>query len=305
MGRYVVSRLMQTILVLAGLITIVFFSIRLAGDPVALMLAGSASQEAIDRLRHALGFDRPLYVQFLDFVWGVAHGDLGNSILYGDSCMRLVLERLPATIQLTAAGIFIVVAIGIPMGLIAAIREGSAIDLAARAFAALGQAMPVYWLGLMLIIIVAVHLRLVPTGGRAGLRSLILPSITLSLWSVGRVTRITRSSVLEILHEDYVRTARSKGLTERSINVRHVLKNASIAIVTLVGLEISAMFGGAIITEAVFAWPGLGRLITTSIYQRDFPVVQAAVLVIGVVTCLLNLATDVFYAYVDPRIRYE
>ncbi len=305
MGRYVVSRLMQTILVLAGLITIVFFSIRLAGDPVALMLAGSASQEAIDRLRHALGFDRPLYVQFLDFVWGVAHGDLGNSILYGDSCMRLVLERLPATIQLTAAGIFIVVVIGIPMGLIAAIREGSAIDLAARAFAALGQAMPVYWLGLMLIIIVAVHLRLVPTGGRAGLRSLILPSITLSLWSVGRVTRITRSSVLEILHEDYVRTARSKGLTERSINVRHVLKNASIAIVTLVGLEISAMFGGAIITEAVFAWPGLGRLITTSIYQRDFPVVQAAVLVIGVVTCLLNLATDVFYAYVDPRIRYE
>lgn len=305
MGRYIVSRLIQTILVLAGLITVVFFLIRLAGDPVALILGGSGSQEAIDRLRHALGFDRPLHVQFLVFVRGVAHGDLGNSIAYGDSCMSLVLERLPATIELTAAAILIVIAIAVPMGLVAAIREGSAVDLVVRVFAVLGQATPTYWLGLMLIIVVAVHLRLVPTGGRAGLRSLILPSITLSLWSVGRVSRVTRSSVLEILREDYVRTARSKGLTERSINVRHVLKNASIVIVTLVGLESSAMFGGAIITEAVFAWPGLGRLITTSIYQRDFPVVQAAVLVIGVVICLLNLATDVLYSWLDPRIRYE
>lgn len=307
MARFVARRLLETILVLLGVVTVVFFLVRLTGDPVTLMVAGNASQEMIDAMRHELGFDRPVYVQYFEFLWNALHGDFGESLVWGGrSCMGVVLARLPATLELAAAGIAIVVLIAIPLGLLAAAYNNTPIDVLARVAASLGQAMPAYWLGLMLIIVFAVKLGVVPTSGRqAGLVAIILPSITISIWSVGRVVRLTRSRTLQIMRSNFIVTARAKGLRERSIYFTHVLKNAAITIVTLIGLELRNMIGGAIITEAVFAWPGLGSLILMAVRQRDFPVVQASILVIGIIVSLLNLITDLSYGFLDPTIRRE
>jgi peptide/nickel transport system permease protein len=307
LARYIVQRLLQSLLVLLGLITIVFFSVRLTGDPATMMVAGNASEEVLDDIRRDLGLDKPVYIQYFTYLWDVVHGDFGESFIWGGrSCTEVVLARLPATAELTAAGLFIIVFLAVPIGLLAAAWKNTFFDTLTRIAASIGQAMPAYWLGLMLIIVFAVNLGVVPTSGRTeGLRSLILPSITISIWSVGRVIRLTRSRVIEVMRSKFIQTAVAKGLKQRYIYIVHVLKNAMIAIVTLIGLEIRAMFGGAIITEAVFAWPGIGSLIIMAVRQRDFPVIQASILLMGIIVSLLNLITDIVYGFLDPRIRLD
>jgi ABC-type dipeptide/oligopeptide/nickel transport system permease component len=235
----------------------------------------------------------------------VLHGDFGRSIQQGQPALSLVLDRLPATTQLAAAALVLSLAAAIPLGTLAALRRGSALDRAVVALTALAQALPPYWLGLLLILIFAVGLRWFPSQGRNEATSLVLPAVTLALFFMARTTRLMRSSMLDVLALDYLRTARAKGLPERVILSRHALKNAAMAVVTVAGIDFSVLMGGAVITETVFAWPGLGRLVIQSIFNRDYPVVQAAVFAVALVVIVANLIVDILYLYLDPRIRYR
>ena len=303
MRTYLLSRLVESLVVIWGVMTIVFLILRLAGDPAILMLPVGATEQQVRDFRHAMGFDRPVHVQYWQFLQRAVVGDFGDSLRFNQPTLPLVLERLPATIQLAGAALAVAVLLGGVAGLLAASYRGTAIELLTMGLALLGQATPVFWMAIMLILVFAVHLQWLPSGGRGQIQHMILPAITLALYSTASIARLFRSSLLETLEQDYVRTARAKGLKGRVVIVRHALRNALLPVVTMIGLQAGTLLGGSIITETIYAWPGVGRVTVQAIYNRDFPLVQAAVALMAVTFVLINFLVDVLYSYIDPRIR--
>jgi ABC-type dipeptide/oligopeptide/nickel transport system permease component len=302
---YLRRRLWQSLLVLLGVSVVVFLILHLTGDPAALLLPPDATAEDIAKFRTAMGFDDPVAVQYLRFLKGAVRGDFGESLRHGEPAMGLVLERLPATFELAGAGLLIALGLAIPAGIVSAVRRNTSVDYISTVVALLGQAMPTFWLGIMLILVFSVRLNWLPSSGRGGLEHLILPAITLGLFTTARITRLTRSGMLEVLGQDYVRTARAKGVGEPPVIWKHALKNASIPIVTIVGIELGTLLGGSVITETIFAWPGVGRLSVQAIFNRDYPVVQSAVFLLASTFVIVNFLVDVVYTYLDPRIRFR
>ncbi|HEX7002386.1 MAG TPA: ABC transporter permease [Trueperaceae bacterium] len=302
---YIVRRVAQGVLVLFGVLTVVFFLTRLSGEPIALFVPVGASTAEIDQIRHELGFDRPVVVQLLSFWQGAIRGDLGTSIRFAQPAVTLVLERLPATLHLTGVAMAIVVVVGFPLGMLAAVKRSTIIDNSVMALAMIGQSMPTFWLGVILILVFGVALGWLPVFGYTSAAALVLPGITLGAYSVGIVARTVRSSVLEVIRQDFVRTARAKGLGEARVFAKHALRNALIPAITIVGLQVGTLLGGAIVTEFVFSFPGMARLATQAVLNRDYPIVQAFVFVTATGVLLVNLVVDLVYAVVDPRITFQ
>jgi len=301
---YLVKRLANTIAVLLGCSLVVFVILRLSGNPVSLMLSDpAATPEDFQRVSQALGLDKPIPVQYLIFLKGILSGNFGVSYRYGLQAMDVCLERLPATVELTLVAMALVVIVGVPLGILAALRRGSWVDHLISTITLFGQSMPNYWVGIMLILLLSVSLGLLPTSGRGGLRHLIMPAVVLALHPISKITRLARSEFLEILSRDYVRTARAKGLKETVVVMKHALRNASLSLVTVIGMDVGYLLGGAIVTETVFGWPGIGKLMVDAVTQRDFPIVQAATFVITTIVVLTNLTVDLTYSVLDPRVR--
>jgi peptide/nickel transport system permease protein len=301
--QYIIRRLLQTVLVLLGVSVVAFGVMFLAGDPVLVMSGEDWTQEEIDDFRHQMGFDRPWYVQYAEFLSHAVRGDLGVSLRQRQPNLQLVMDRMPATLELALAAMFISIFVAIPVGVLSATRRGTWVDNVSMLVAMLGQSMPIFWLGIMLILVFSVWLRLTPVSGRGSWQNLILPAITLGAFITARNARMMRSSMLEVLEQDYIRTARAKGLGERAVLYRHAIRNALRPVVTLIGLQIGALLGGAVITETIFAWPGVGRMTVQAIQGRDIPLVQASVIVLATIFVLTNLAVDLVYTVLDPRIR--
>jgi len=303
MRRYVAARLAQSALVVLLSLTAVFGMVRLGGDPVLLFLPMDIQAKDVNEFRQRLGFNDPLAAQYARFMAGALHGDFGQSLRYRRDALGLVLERLPATLLLAGTSIALTLLIAVPLGLVTAVRRDTLVDHVGTVAMVLGQAIPGFWLGLMLIYLFAVALRWLPTGGTGSLAHLVMPSVVLAAFFSARVARLTRSAVLDVLGEEYITTARAKGLGEGRVIAKHTLRNSAIPIVTLAGLEAGQLLGGAVITETIFAWPGLGRLTVQALLNRDFPVVMAAVSFTSIVYTLMNLAVDLAYGWLDPRVR--
>ncbi len=303
MSVYLLRRLLQSLLVLFGVSFVVFAILFLTGDPALVLLPPEASAEDIRRFREAMGFDDPFLVQYGRFLAGAVQGDFGKSIRHGEPAFWLVVERMPATFELAGAALLLALCLAIPAGVVSAVRRNTVLDYLSTVVALLGQSMPTFWLGIMLILIFSVGLNLLPSSGRGDLEHLILPAVTLGLFTTARITRLTRSGMLDVLNQDYIRTARAKGVADPPVVWKHALKNAAIPIVTIVGIELGTLLGGSVITETIFAWPGVGRLSVQAIYNRDYPVVQAAVFLLASTFVIVNLVVDVLYTYLDPRIR--
>lgn len=303
MTRFFLARLAQAVIVLWGVSTIVFAISHLSGDPVALMVPQGTPAAVIAQMRHTLGLDQPWYVQYGRFLTGLARGNLGRSYVQDAPAARLVLQRLPYTAELAAAAFALAVAAGVPLGLAAGLRRDGWLDRVAVPVILIGQAMPSFWTGLLLILVVSVHWRLLPSSGSGSLLALVLPSVTLAWLSVATMARMSRSAVLEEVSKDYVRTAYAKGAARRRVIVRHVLRNAAVPILTVASLDIANLLGGVVITESIFAWPGIGRLALNAIQARDYPVVQAVVLVGTAIFVLASFCADLLYAVIDPRIE--
>ena len=313
MQRYILSRLIQSFIMLVGVLFIVFFMLQLTGDPVALMVSRSASPEQIEELREELGFNRPVLVQFADFVGNAVKGDFGMSLRHNQPAMELILERMPATVELASIALLFAMVIGIPLGLLGGANPGSIWDMLARGAGLIGQTIPNFWLALILIMIFAVNLGWFPSFGREtyqfmGLalptKSVILPAFALGLFTMGQLVRFTRSAVLEIKNEDFVRTAYSKGLADRRVYIKHILRNAAIPLISILGVQFGYLLSGSIYIETIFSWPGLGNLLAESIGNRDFALVQALAFFTSLVVVSLNLTADIAYGMADPRIRY-
>ncbi|HEY65702.1 MAG TPA: ABC transporter permease [Caldilineae bacterium] len=305
MVKYMIRRFFQAFIVLLGVSFAIFVISRLGGDPVSLMLGPEVQEAEREALRRQLGLDAPLYIQYLRFLSRAVRGDFGDSILAGVPAMSLVLERLPATIQLAIFALLFAAVVGIPLGVISALKHNTLLDYMGMVFTLLGQSIPSFWLGILLILIVGLKLRLLPISGRGSFLHMIMPGVTLGFGLVATIARLTRTSMLEVLEADYIRTARAKGLSEWMVTTRHALRNALIPVVTVMGMSLAGLLSGAVITEQIFAWPGIGRLAINSIYQRDFPVVQADVFFVSVVVVVMNFLVDVLYTFLDPRIRYK
>ncbi|MDR7481583.1 MAG: ABC transporter permease [Armatimonadota bacterium] len=304
MLQFVTRRLLEAAVVVLLALTAVFSLQFLAGDPVKLFLPTDTTPKQIEEFRARLGLDDPWLVQYVRFMRGALHGDFGRSLRQGEPALALVLERFPATLALSGVAMALALAIAIPVGVLSAARRNSWFDHLGIGATVLGQAVPGFWLGLMLIYVFAVWLKVLPTGGRGTWVHYILPSITLAAFVAARFARLTRSMMLDALGQDYVRTARAKGLGPRRVLYRHALKNASLPIVTLLALQLGQLLGGAVITETIFAWPGVGRFLVQALLNRDFPVVLVGVFLTAVAYSLLNLLADLAYAWLNPRIRY-
>ena len=300
---YLGRRLLQLMPTLLGVTLVVFLLIRVSGDPTQLLLPETATPEDRALFRKQHGLDRSIAIQYVQYLGNLLRGDMGRSLIDGSPALDLVLQRLPATIELALAAMLIAVLVGVPVGILSAVRRGSVLDRLAMVGVLTGQSMATFWVGILLILIFAVQLRWFPVSGRDGPRHLVLPAVTLSLYMMPLLARMTRSSMLEVWKQDFVRTARAKGLRERTIILRHSLRAALIPVVTVLGLQFGGALAGAIVTESVFAWPGVGTFVLDAIYKRDYPVVQAAVLVIATVYILTNLLVDLLYGVLDPRIR--
>lgn len=305
MFRYILQRLYQSIFVVIGVTLVVFLVLQLAGDPVLLFLPPGATAEVVEEYRQSLGFNDPLYVQYFRFLSGAVTGDFGKSYYYNQPAMQMVLERLPATVELTIAGMLVAILWGLPAGIVSAVKRNTQADMVIRIFALLGQCVPVFWLGIMMILLFSVELHWLPTSGRGTLAQLIMPAVSLGLFTSATITRLLRSAMIEILNKEYILVARAKGLSKKIVVLKHALKNAVSSVLTILGLQVAALLGGAVITETVFAWPGIGRLAVQSIYNRDFSVVEAVVVLMAVSFVLINLLVDICYAVIDPRIRYK
>jgi peptide/nickel transport system permease protein len=303
MRSYVLSRLAQTALVVFLSLTAVFGMVRLSGDPVTLFMPMDIQAKDINEFRDRLGFNDPIAVQYARFIGGAVRGDFGESLRYKEDALGLVLQRLPATLLLAGTALALTFVIAVPLGVLSAVRRDGLFDHVATVTTVLGQAVPGFWLGLMLIYVFSVQLRWLPTGGIGTMWHLIMPAVVLAAFYAARVARLTRSAVLEILNEEYILTARAKGLAELRVIGKHTLRNSAIPIVTLAGLEAGQLLGGAVITETIFAWPGLGRLTVQALLNRDFPVVLAAVSLTSIVYTLMNLLVDLLYGWLDPRVR--
>jgi peptide/nickel transport system permease protein len=306
MLSYLIKRLLATIPVLIGISLLLFFMLRmLPGDPAQVLAGQMATPEEIENIRHQLGLDRPIYEQYAAYLSRLARFDLGRSARTQNPVTQEIWARLPNTLLLAVVAIALACLFGIPAGIISAVRPYSWVDYLVTVSALFGMSMPVFWLGLMLVVVFAVILKWLPAGGTGGWQNVILPSITLAAFVVAFIARMTRSTMIETLSQDFTTTARSKGLPERVVVIKHALKNAMIPIITVVGLQFGLLLGGAVLTETVFAWPGVGRLIVDSILARDYPVIQGAILVFGLLYIVVNLVVDLIYALVDPRIRYD
>lgn len=325
MHKYIIRRLLLTVVVVLGVTLLTFLSIHLAGDPTHFFVSERASAEERQAARERLGFDRPLHVQYLSFIVNLARGDTGNSLQHRVPAFDVVMERMPATLELTIGGFLLSTIVAFPIGILAATRRGTMTDGTLMLGAMLGQSMPSFWLGLMLILFFAVTLRWMPVSGHvpfikpllegdAGLalsnlpnaiRYLLMPMVAVSVYSISRNSRLIRSAVLEVLRKDYVVTARAKGLNERVVMTRHAIRNALIPIVTVLALEVAFLLNGVIVTETVFSWPGVGRLVFDAVSQRDVPLVMTAVVLISFLFVSANLIADLLYGFLDPRIRLE
>jgi peptide/nickel transport system permease protein len=305
MQRYIVKRLLQALVALFLMSIIVFFLSRITGDPIGLLLNPYSTTEDRIQMTHELGLDRSLPEQYGTFLLNVMKGDMGRSITGDRSpALKLVFMRLPASLELAFLAIIMTVFIGVPLGVLSAVKRGSIIDWVGRVLSLLGQSMPMFWLGIMLIYLFGVQLHLLPTAGYGGIRYTILPAFTLGWFTAAAVTRLTRSSILEVLGSEFVKLARIKGLSETIVTWKHVLRNSILPTLTFMGTIFIYMITGAVVVETVFAWPGIGRLAYDAVVNRDFPVVQAVVLVMTAMFIMANLLVDILYAYVDPRIRY-
>ena len=303
LGTAAVGRFLRSIAVVFGVVTVVFFMSRAVGDPVSLLAPIDSTQAEIEAAKTRYGLNDPLIEQYGRFLIDIVQLDFGQSFRATRPATDVVGERVVATVQLGATGLFVAFAIGIPLGIIAAVRRGGATDIFSRLLALFGQAVPNFWLGLMLILFIALNIDWFPTGSRTSPQSIILPAITLGSFPAAAVMRFTRSAMLDTLQQDYIRTARAKGLNERAVLFKHALRNSMLAVVTLLGLQVGNILSGAIIVETVFAWPGLGQLIIQSIVATDYPVVQASVLLTSVWIVFVNFVVDVSYTFIDPRIR--
>jgi peptide/nickel transport system permease protein len=301
--RYIARRAIAALLVVWAAVTAVFFLTRLSGDPAAMLIDPSATAEQYETLRRHFGLDQPVLVQYARFLMGITRGDLGDSFLYNEPAINIILMRLPATAGLAISALVLAVVIAVPLGIVSAVRRNSPLDYGISLITSIGQSIPSYWFGLMLILLFAVRLHVLPTSGFGEVRHLILPAVTLALAPAAKYLRLTRSEMLGILGQDYIRTARAKGVRERFVLSRHALKNASIGLVTLIGTDLGYLLGGAVITETVFAWPGIGTLMINSVLNRDYPMVMALVMVITFIVVITNLIVDLLYAALDPRIR--
>ncbi|GAB5494785.1 MAG: ABC transporter permease [Phototrophicaceae bacterium] len=304
MGQFLLRRIFYSVFVLLGLSFVVFTLTRLSGDPSALMLPIDATEEDYANMRAYLGLDKPLIFQYTDFVGHALQGDFGISIRHRQPAMEMVLERMPATLTLTISSFAVALAIALPLGILSALYPNSIIDRISVLMALIGQAVPTFLLGIVLILLFAVQLRWLPSSGRGGLEFLILPSLTLGPYSAAVINRLLRANLRESLSKDYIRTAQAKGFSQRYVVLRHALKNAAIPVVTVMGLQIAALMSGSVVTETVFAYPGAGLLLVQALGNRDFPVVQAFVMLVGTFVIIINLLLDILYAYLDPRIRF-
>ena len=305
MGSYLLKRLYHSFVVIFGITLIIFAITHMIGDPVDLLLSPEATQVDREEFRHQLGLDQPLPVQYGIFLKDAVRGDFGTSFRHQTPALELVLQHLPATLELTLAAMVLSILISIPLGILASMKPGSLLDRTGMTFALFGQSAPVFWIGIMFILLFGVKLRWFPISGRGGIENLIMPAITLALFSTAAQTRLTRSSMMDVLDKDFIRTARSKGLHEFKVILKHGLKNALIPIITIVALQFGMMLSGAVITETIFAWPGVGRLAVNAIYNRDYPVIQAAVFVTSFFFVFINLIVDILYTKIDPRITYR
>lgn len=303
MGRFILRSVLSSAVTLFGAAVLVFSIVHLTGDPAAIMLPMGTPPDAVEAFRHAHGLDRPLIVQFWTFIRDALSGNLGTSIRYRVPVTTLLGERLPATIQLAGTALAISILVALPLGVLGGLYRNSWIDYTGRVLALSGQAIRVFYLGILLIIVFGVWLRILPTVGTGGISHLILPSITLAAFLVPLMLRVARGGVLDERQKEYLRTARAQGLSERRVTSVHMLRNALPPMLTVIGMEIGAVLGGSIITEAVFAWPGVGQLLANAISTRDFPVVQGLVLFSVLVVVVVNFVVDVLYAVLDPRIR--
>ncbi|HLQ14816.1 MAG TPA: ABC transporter permease [Candidatus Eisenbacteria bacterium] len=305
MITYIARRVLSGVPTLWGVATVVFVMARLLpGDPARVIAGVLASPEDVERIRQQMGLDKPLWVQYGNFLGSLLRLNLGTSAHTNAPVIEEIGSRLPYTIELAVVALVLAVTIGVLAGVAAALRRNTMLDLLISSFSVFGVSMPVYWLGLMMIIVFAIYLHLLPAAGADEPTSIVMPAVTLALFSLGLIARMTRSSMLEVLGQDYVRTARAKGAPLRSVVFRHALRNALLPIMTVIGLQFGALLGGAVVTETVFAWPGVGRLLIDSIFFRDYPVVQGLVLMFGTTFVVVNLLVDLLYAYVDPRIHY-
>ena len=301
--RFLLRRVPQLVVVLFGVSIVTFGLVRLTGDPITVLLGETATQEAIAQMRSELALDRPVHVQYARFIRNALRGDFGDSLRYRQPALTLFVERLPATLELAGAALLLALIIGLPIGITAALRPQSAFDGLVRGLALTGQAIPGFYLGLVAIILFGAQLRLLPTGGRGSLAHLILPAATLAAYQVAIVARFARGAMLEVLGEDYIRTAQAKGLRRLRVILQHALRNALIPVVTIIALQVGTLLSGAVVTETVFSWPGVGRLAVQAIYTRDFPIVQVTVMVTAALFVAINLLTDLLYVLLDPRVR--
>jgi peptide/nickel transport system permease protein len=300
---YVIGRLLQAAAALLGVTAVAFLLVSLSGDPAFILLSPEAGEEQRAAFRRLYGLDRPLIVQYARYVSHVARGDFGTSFAFGRPALEVVLDRAPATLLLTAAAVALGIATGIPAGIVGAVRAGTVVDRVVMAVVLLGQSIPTFWLGLVMIRLFAVNLRWVPVSGYGTPLHLLMPAVALGLYLAALLARVTRSEMLEALAQDYVRTARAKGVSERMVTVVHALKNALLPIVTVIGLQLGALLGGAVITETVFAWPGVGTLVLDAILRKDYPVVLAAVELVAAAFIVINMGLDLLYRVLDPRLR--
>jgi peptide/nickel transport system permease protein len=307
MTRYIQQRVLLAIPTILLTSVVVFLMLYLIpGDPASIYVGESqATPERIAQIRHSLGFDRPLYVQYGDFLWKALHGNLGRSVPTNRPVTQEVLDRLPNTIQLAIAAMILAIVFGVSLGLISGLKQNSWLDTLAMLGALTGVSIPVFWLGLLLIMFFAVRLHWFPATSQPGFRGLVLPAISLALLSTATLARLVRSSIIEVLHLEFLQTTRAKGLRERTVVLRHAFPNALIPVITVIGLQFGSLLSGAVVTETVFARPGLGKLVVDSIQNKDFPVVQGVILVLAMIYVIVNLLVDLSYAIIDPRIRLQ
>ena len=305
MQRYIIRRLLWGIVAVIGVSMLIFVATRISGDATVFLVPADAHEEDFERARREYGLDKPIYVQYAVFVSKAVRGDLGRSWRWRQPAMKLILERLPATMELAVVAACFSIVMSISFGTMCAVKRDSWLDNFGKVFALLGQSMPTFWVGLLLIMAFAVYIQILPTSGRVGFRSLILPAITLGWFPVAAQMRITRSAMLDVLDSEYIKMARIKGAPETLVIFKHALRNAAIPVVTLMGIQWAHLLGGSVVVETIFAWPGVGRTMIEAINNRDYTVVQAGALLISVIFVLINLLVDVMYGVLDPRIRYQ
>jgi ABC-type dipeptide/oligopeptide/nickel transport system permease component len=303
MARQILRRVLRAVVALLVVTAVVFTLLHLSGDPAYILLTPEASAEDRAAFRAEYGLDRPLWVQYGRYLGRLAQGDFGQSLSFRTPAVAVALERLPATLELTLAAMALAVLVSVPAAVLAAVRRGTLFDRALMTLTLIGQTVPTFWLGMVMILVLAVRFHLFPASGRGGVLHLVMPATALALWLTALLARVTRSEMIEALEQDYVRTARAKGLTERGIAARHALKNALLPIITVMGLQFGGLLGGAVMTETVFAWPGVGTMILDAILKKDFPVVLAGVVIVAMGFIVVNLLLDLLYTVLDPRLR--